>query len=420
MKRTLFFLAALISAGAQAQFLSLHNGDRVVFYGDSITDGAAYTKFVEAFVRLRHPNLDVKFFNAGVGGDRVTGGWMGSVDDRLSRDLFSRKPTVITVMLGMNDGSYQAAKPEITDVYERGYRHIVDRFKKEAASAKVFLIKPSPFDDVTRAPGWPGGYNGVMTAYSQFVESLAKANGYSSVDFNSPVVGMLERAKVANADLSTKIIGDRVHPGAAGHLVMAEQLLLSWGATPTLSNVTIELPLGKINAFAAKVASLEVGTTVKWEQTDSGLPFPLDRKDAVTSLVLSSSDFDQKLNQQILAVKNLPAGRHMLKIDGLDIVSLSAEEWGKGVNLAQVETPMLAQARTVWAAVTQRADMMYQAWRQIEFTQSWAKSPKQEAALKALNDLSDDLGVRAREMAKPIKRKYEILPVPVASATKSR
>src|SRR6476620_8688576 len=150
MKLTLIVFAALATVCAQAQMFGLKSGDRVVFYGDSITDGAPYTKFVEAFVRLRHPDLDVRFFNAGVGGDRVSGGWMGPIDDRLTRDLFSRKPTVITVMLGMNDGGYQPAKPEIENVYESGYRHIIDRFKKEAPNARVFLIEPSPFDDVTR------------------------------------------------------------------------------------------------------------------------------------------------------------------------------------------------------------------------------------------------------------------------------
>src|SRR5262245_31903124 len=109
---------AALAAAAQAQLgFALKNGDRVVFYGDSITDNGFYTKYVEAFVRLRYPDMDVRFFNAGVGGDRVSGGWMGPIDERLPRDLFSRKPTVITVMLGMNDGGYQASKPEIENPY---------------------------------------------------------------------------------------------------------------------------------------------------------------------------------------------------------------------------------------------------------------------------------------------------------------
>ncbi len=394
--------------------IALKNGDRVAFYGDSITDNGFYTKYTEAFIRLRYPDLDVKFFNAGVGGDRVSGGWMGPVDERLTRDLFSRKPTVITVMLGMNDGSYQASKPEIENPFKAGYLHIVDRFKKEAPNARVFLIKPSPFDDVTRAPGWPGGYNGVMRSYSDYIDGLSQSNGFSSVDFNGPVVQMLEQAKATNAEQSAKIIGDRVHPGAAGHLVMAQQLLMSWGATPIVSAVTIDGITGRTQAIQATVAGMDTGTTGKlaWSQTDRGLPFPLDRKDTNMALVLKSGDFDQKLNQQLLTVKNLAAGNFNLTIDGQLVGTFTAEQLAQGVNLAEYETPMMAQARVVWNAVAQRADMTYQCWRQMEFNLRWADGTKRNAAIAAVHELSDDLVARTRASAKPVARKFELSLIP--------
>lgn len=414
MKRSWLLLAiAALSTAAHAQLgFALKNGDRVVFYGDSITDNGPYTKFAETFVRLRYPDLDVKFFNAGVGGDRVSGGWMGPIDERLTRDLFARKPTVITVMLGMNDGGYQASKPEIENAYKNGYQHIVERFKKEAPQARVFLIKPSPFDDVTRAPGWPGGYNGVMRSYSDYIEGVAKSNGYASVDLNGPVVAMLEKAKAENAEQSTKIIGDRVHPGPAGHLIMAQSLLMSWGATPVISNVTIDAQGGKAQAFRAQVAGLTVGDKITWTQTDSGLPFPLDRKDANVALVLKSSDFDQKLNQQNLIVKNAKPGNYALTIDGQAMGAFSAEQLAMGINLAQLETPMVAQARTVMSVVHQRADWMYQTWRQVEFNMRWADGPKRTAAIQTANDLSDDLIAKIKVAAKPLPRKFELSLVP--------
>jgi hypothetical protein len=57
----------------------LHDGDRVVFYGDSITDQRLYTTFVETYVITRFPQLKVSFVHSGVGGDRVTGGGAGPV-----------------------------------------------------------------------------------------------------------------------------------------------------------------------------------------------------------------------------------------------------------------------------------------------------------------------------------------------------
>jgi hypothetical protein len=336
---------------------------------------------------------------------------MGPVDERLPRDLFSRKPTVITVMLGMNDGSYTPSKPEIENTYRTGYQHIIDRFKAEAPRARVFLIKPSPYDDVTREPGWPGGYNSVLRGYSDLIQTLATANGYATVDFNTPVVQMLEAAKASNPGQAAKIIGDRVHPGPAGHLVMAEQLLLAWGATPVVSHVTIDSASGQAQAMMAKVQVQTAKDTIRWTQTEGGLPFPLDRKDANTALVLSSSDFDEKLNKETLIVKNLKTGTYRLSIDGKPIGDFTADQLATGINLAQYETPMMEQARAVAAAVNRRADLAFANWRQVEFAQRWAPGTKRDAAVKALEAFSDDLIARARTLAKPAPHSFELAPV---------
>src|SRR5215469_5394381 len=66
----------------------LKNGDRVVFYGDSITEQRLYTSFIEEYALTRFPDRKIEFFNSGVGGDKVSGGWAGPIDMRLSRDVF--------------------------------------------------------------------------------------------------------------------------------------------------------------------------------------------------------------------------------------------------------------------------------------------------------------------------------------------
>ena len=94
-------------AEANARGFYLHDGDTVVFYGDSITEQNYYNQWVELYAATRFPWMRVHFYGAGVGGDRVTGGGGGPIDQRLARDVFSEKPTVVTVMLGMNDGGYR-------------------------------------------------------------------------------------------------------------------------------------------------------------------------------------------------------------------------------------------------------------------------------------------------------------------------
>src|ERR1043166_2646144 len=114
-------LVAFISIQARAEGFALKDGDRVVFYGDSITDQRLYTTFVETYAVTRFPKMKLHFFHSGVGGDRVSGGWGGPIDTRLERDVFAYHPTVMTIMLGMNDASYTNFIEKVYDQYAKGY-----------------------------------------------------------------------------------------------------------------------------------------------------------------------------------------------------------------------------------------------------------------------------------------------------------
>jgi lysophospholipase L1-like esterase len=86
----------------------LKDGDKLLFYGDSITDRRVYTAMTEAYILTRFPELRVTFINSAVSGDRVTGGAAGTIDVRLRHDILPYRPTVVTILLGMNDGGYTA------------------------------------------------------------------------------------------------------------------------------------------------------------------------------------------------------------------------------------------------------------------------------------------------------------------------
>src|SRR5436305_10058756 len=190
------------SAFAQGSFY-LKSGDTVVFYGDSITDQRLYTVFTETYVVTRYPQLNVKFIHSGWGGDRGTGGGGGPIDLRLERDVIAYRPTVMTIMLGMNDASYRPFDQAIFDTYANGYRHIIEKMKAAVPNLRFTLIQPSPFDDVTRAPTTAGGgYNLVLVRYGDFVKELAQKESLQLADLNTPIVAALEKAKTADLTLS--------------------------------------------------------------------------------------------------------------------------------------------------------------------------------------------------------------------------
>src|SRR5690242_12885479 len=206
-------LIAFSALQVRAQNFALRDGDRVVFYGDSITDQRLYTTFTETYVVTRFPKLNVAFVHSGWGGDRVSGGGGGPIDMRLKRDVFAYSPTVVTIMLGMNDARYRAFDQAIFDEYATGYRHIIESLKANLPGARITAIQPSPYDDVTRAPMFEGGYNAVLVRYGAFLREVAEKEHLDLADLNASVVTALERAKEIDPAKAADLIKDRVHPG---------------------------------------------------------------------------------------------------------------------------------------------------------------------------------------------------------------
>jgi lysophospholipase L1-like esterase len=357
IRRTLFALVllGLVSAilpSASAQGFYLKNGDTVVFYGDSITAQNLYNQWVELYTATRFPPMRVHFYGAGVGGDRVSGGIGGSIDERLARDVFPHKPTVVTVMLGMNDGSYQATTEDIQSAYTKGYEHLLESIHTNAPGARITLLGPSPFDEVTRPADFAGGYNAVMLHFADLNQELARKSGGTFINLNPAVVTVMGKAQALDPIVGKLILPDRVHPEVIAHWVMAETLLKGWNAPALVSSVTIDAHTDKVvDAQNATVDGLRHDKDVlHWTETERALPLAFSRKNEIEALLLDLTDIQQQLNQEPLRVTGLQTGQYKLGIDDKPIGIFSAEELQKGINLADYPTPMWQQAQRVgWA-----------------------------------------------------------------------
>jgi lysophospholipase L1-like esterase len=332
---TLILLFPLASVKAQERKpkFYLTGGERVVFYGDSITEQRLYTSFVESYVLTRFPNMKVTFVQSGWGGDRVSGGGRsGGIERRLERDVIPYKPTVITIMLGMNDGAYQPFNHSSFETYAAGYDKIVKLLKQALPGAQLTLIEPSPYDDVTRPPLFVEGYNSVLIRFGQFVKELAKREKFKAADLNTPVVAALRTANLSDAALAQKIFPDRVHPTQSGHLLMAAALLKAWNAPSLVSFVEIDA-VGEANARTENTQVSELAMNagaLSWVQTDRALPMPLEIKDALLALAIHSSDVVESLDKQVLRVKNLVQSNYVLMIDGERIADFKGRTGERG------------------------------------------------------------------------------------------
>ena len=429
----------------------LKPGDNVCFYGDSITEQRFYGVDVETFVRTRFPDLKVKFVNSGVGGDKVNGGCRRRIDLRLERDVFPFKPNVVTIMLGMNDGRYSPFNQEYFAAYTNGYEHIIESLQSHLPGVRIVLIQPTPYDDITEAPKFPGGYNAVLLQYSAFVRQLAAEHKLACVDFMTPLLEVMQKAQAQYPNLAHDVIPARIHPSPVGELVMAQSLLQAWNAPSTVTAVAIDAAKNAVvKSDNTAVSDLKAGGdgTISWTQKDGSLPFPIlglhenwpqfpptendqwgkpfffwpapqpnwDSTNASAEMIVKLSGFYEALNQEPLQVSGLQSGNYQIKINGQTVGEFSDRQLSDGINLAALRTPMLEQSYRVLALVWKQVEWRYFAWRGIQTRLMDDHDPKvQKSAnelVAALETQKEKIVEQQYAAAQPQETHYELTPVP--------
>jgi lysophospholipase L1-like esterase len=402
-------LAVCMTAGtiAQSQTPALHDGDVVAFYGDSITAQRLYTRFIEDFFLTRYPQMHVTFWNAGVPGDTVSGGYAGDRKARLARDLFPHKPTVVAIMLGMNDGYYMPFNPKYLGIFEDGYRDLVHSIQTQDPAARITLISTTPYDEVTHGTEF-AGYNGAVSRDAQFAREYAASSHFPFADFHQTVSALLDSAHRSNASLAALLVPDRIHPSEAAHWVMAADLARTWGISPIVSSVHIDASRPRaVSAENSQVTELATANgALSWTQLDNALPLPLQLHDGMIQLVLANSSL-AAMDQQLLRIDNLSAKQYTLNIDDHVVGAFTREQLASGVNLALLSTPMESQAKGVDGIEEKRARLDYAAFN-IAIEDPKVDGEAEAAKVIRVKDAA--LVEEQRKAAEPKPHRFELAP----------
>lgn len=357
--RVVLFMALAVVAASQvhAQDFYLHNGDRVTFYGDSITAQRYYTRDVQDFVATRYPNLQVSYHNAGVPGDKVTGGYAGDAAKRVARDVQPFDPTVITIMLGMNDGDYVAPDPQIFADYQSGYEKLLGMLRAAAPGARITLVENTPYDEITHGTEF-AGYMATTEQNAQATPAFGEREHLPVIDDYAPVKELLERAKAADASFASLLVTDRIHPVEPLHWIMAEAMMKAWHVDPVVTAVALSATSGTATqSLRTQVSGVSVSSgSLSWDQQDQALPLPLDFENALMNFVVRISDL-ASWDQEMLRVDGLQGVKYVLTIDGKNIGTFSSGDLAGGVNLALLPTPMWNQAREYDGAIHRRSQL---------------------------------------------------------------
>jgi lysophospholipase L1-like esterase len=405
-------LARMIPAQTAEKPFYLHDNDTVVFYGDSITEQRFYTGWVEVYAATRFPHMPIQFFSVGVGGDRVTGGGGGPIDERLTRDLFPLKPTVVTILLGMNDGSYGPLKPEIESKYTEGYEHILNSIEHSLPGTRVTLLGSSPYDDVTRPVTFPGGYNATLTHFADLDSQLAQKHSDTFIDLNAPFVESLKRGMAIDPLATELLLPDRVHPEPMAHWFMAAAILKGWNAPSIVSSVAIDAEkqtvLSTVRSHVTDLTATDA--TLSWTELDDALPLPFDDKNAANRFLLQITDIQRDLNQQPLTVQGLKPGQYHLTIDSASIGDFTETELAHGINLTDHPNPMKGQSYAVSWLIRDRDDAHYVRLRMLVNQMKYGDASEPGAA--SLLQFEGEMQKHIYDTAQPRPHKFQLKLIP--------
>ena len=352
-----------ISSGMAQNVAQFKDGDRIVFLGDSITDFSHYHSYIWLYYLTRFPEMDIRIYNAGIGGDTVL-----HMYERLDGDVFARRPDVLLVTFGMNDTSYFENEAEDPKAYaDELYNEcaanyaLLEKRLKEAEGLRVVMMGSTPYDEYAdfQAEGIGArilpGKNAALKRVSAMQQQSAAANGWEFMDFHEPIVAVQKKIN-ETAPEWTFTSNDRIHPEQDTQMLMASIFLESQGFKGNkVADIRLDARGKKVSLQEnCEISSLTVdGNTVSFDYLARSLPYPLDTIPRGWMITRTQADveklipFNETMNQELLAVDGLK-GDWALTIDGVELGTWSAQEWEKGINMAELTfSPQYQQALEV-------------------------------------------------------------------------
>jgi lysophospholipase L1-like esterase len=388
VKRFIFLAATVLAIAPPAlagkrdpHSFPFKDGDTVVFLGDSITEQRLYTSYLETYLLTRFPNWHLTFRNAGWGGDTS---WLRQrrvpFDQALQRDVLALHPDVVLIDFGMNDAGYQSYNQQLFDQHTDGENNLVKSLLK--AGVQPIVLTPSAVEK--SEPGDAlSGYNQSLQQFAGSDVRIAQQNKLPYADQFTPFIDTINRLRSV---LPTgRLSGDVVHPGPAGHLMMADFILTGLNAPDKVSSADIDARSGKVKADGAHVTVTKHSrSAVEFTRLDDALVFPIDPP---ARPVLQYVPVADDIDKYIVRVDNLDPGVYTIAIDNSIVTRASSGSLSEGLNLAFYDSPLSMQGSQILGIVHEKNDAYFNLWRNVELSGSPVDS---DQVAKLQNTITDD------------------------------
>ena len=373
MKKLFAILLALpgISLFAQKNPDPFTSGERIVFAGNSITEAGFYENYIWLYYITHFPDRKIEVINGGIGGDVAK-----QIYTRIDGDILAKKPDVLIVTFGMNDSKYfeygmhkdkvDSVRKAAVDTSYKSFQLIEQRLIA-LPNLKKIMMTSSPYDETMKnEKNYFPGKSKTMEEIIRFQKDAAVKNNWSYVDLFYPMTAM-EQAKQKDDSTFTLTGPDRIHPGNAGHFVMAYLFLKAQQlANQPIANISIDAAKNKVmqagNCTLSNLSSKN--SVVAFTYLAKSLPYPIDTAVRMwgnphrQSEALDVIPFIKEFDQEMLVVKGLKGNKYSLMIDSNEVTQCTAQQLSEGINLAILtNTPQYKQAKAIMDLQLKRKEL---------------------------------------------------------------
>ncbi|MGN6421277.1 MAG: SGNH/GDSL hydrolase family protein [Pseudobacter sp.] len=202
-----------------ASFTTFQKPERIIFFGDSITQAGVNPKGYISVLRdlVKSKGLENKYelVGAGIGGNKVYDLYL-----RLEDDVLSKNPSTVVIWVGVNDVWHKRSHGTGTDAdkFEKFYNAIIKKLKEK--NIKVLLCTPAAIGEKT---DYSNELDGDLNKYAAIIRQIAASNNCQLIDLRK---AFLDYNLVNNKNNEEKgiLTTDRVHLNDAGNKLVAEEM----------------------------------------------------------------------------------------------------------------------------------------------------------------------------------------------------
>ncbi len=198
---------------------------KFVFQGDSITDagrdrdniasfGVGYPNLVASELMHKFPGK-YEFINEGISGNRIV-----DLYARIKQDLINHKPDYLSILIGVNDVWHELNEQNgvAAPKFEIIYSMLIEEVKESLPDIKIFILEPF----VLKGSGTERYFDEFLSDVKLHAQAAKKVAEKYDLTF----IPLQEKFDEASKLMPpTYWAADGVHPTAAGHALIKDELI---------------------------------------------------------------------------------------------------------------------------------------------------------------------------------------------------